>query len=96
METSLREQLAQSEARHEEQLTQSLAQLEARNQEQLSQAKARRQQQMAEVLMHMREMFTQLSPYMHDSNPSQIANKCYLAKHYFFAMHCYVILIRCL
>ena len=69
--------------RHEEQLTQSLAQLEARNQEQLSQAEARYQQQMAEVLTHMRKMFAQLSPHMHDSNPSQVANKCYLAKHYF-------------
>lgn len=43
LETSLinvREQLAQSEARHEEQLTQSLAQSEARHQEQLTQSLA--------------------------------------------------------
>ena len=38
---------------------------------------------MAEVLAHMRDMLAQLSPQMRDSNPSQVAKKCYLAKHNF-------------
>jgi len=47
LETSLREQLDQSEVRHEEQPTQSLAQLEAKFQEQLSQSKARHLEQLS-------------------------------------------------
>ena len=60
-----------------------LAQSEARHREELAQSKARHQAQMAEVMTSMRDMFNQLSPLMRDSNPSQVANKCYLAKHYF-------------
>ena len=85
LETSheeLREQLAQSReelAKHRVELAQS----EARHREELAQSKARHQAQMAEVMTSMRDMFNQLSPLMRDSNPSQVANKCYLAKHYF-------------
>ena len=78
----LREQLAQSReelAKHREELAQS----EARHREELTQSKARHQAQMTEVMTSMRDMFNQLSPLMYDSNPSQVANKCYLAKHYF-------------
>ena len=74
LETSheeLREQLAQSK----EELT--------KHREELAQFDARHQAQMVEVMTSMRDMFNQLSPLMRDSNPSQVANKCYLAKHYF-------------
>ena len=78
----LREQLAQSReelAKHREELAQS----EVRHREELTQSKARHQAQMTEVMTSMRDMFNQLRPLMHDSNPSQVANKCYLVKHYF-------------
>ena len=81
---SMREQLAQSEARHEEQLAQSLAQSEARYQEQLTQSLAqsnvRHQEQMREMMLHMREMFAQFSPHMHSSQLSQVPKKFNLTK----------------
>ena len=80
LETSheeLREQLAQS---REEQ---------AKHREELAQSEARYQAQMAEVMTSIRDMFNQLSPLMRYSNPSQVANKCYLAKHYF--LQCIVV-----
>ena len=55
----------------------------AKHREELAQSEARHQAQMAEVMTSMRDMFDQLSPFMHDSNRSQVVNKCYLAKHYF-------------
>ena len=78
----LREQLAQSReelVKHREEL----AQFKVKHKEELAQSGARHQAQMTEVMTSMRDMFNQLSPLMYDSNPSQVANKCYLAKHYF-------------
>ena len=85
LETSheeLREELAQYReelAKHGEEVAQS----EARHREELAQSEARHQVQMTEVITLMRDMFAQLSPLMRDSNPFQVANKCYLTKHYF-------------
>ena len=51
--------------------------------EELAQSEARHQAQMAEIMMSMRHMFDQLSQVMRDIAPSQVANTCYFAKHYF-------------
>ena len=65
-----------------EQLAQSREEL-AKHREEVAQSEARHQAQMAKMMTLMRGMFEQLSQGMHDIGPSQIANKCYLAKHYF-------------
>ena len=70
--------MSKLEMSHEE-LREKLAQ----SREELAQSEARHQQQITEVIMSIRDMFAQLSPLMRDSNPSQVANKCYLVKHYF-------------
>ena len=53
----------------------------AQVQDQLAQSEARHQQQLDEVLTRMNAMFTQLSSGTPYSDPSQVPNKCYLAKH---------------
>ena len=97
LETSheeLREQLAQSReelVKHREEVAQS----EARHREELAQSEARHQAQMAKMMTSMRGMFEQLSQGMRDIGSSQEA-KMLFSETQLFAMHCYVILIRCL
>ena len=69
----IREQLAQVQDQ--------LAQSEARHQEQQQQAEARHQQKLDACLTRMNAMFAQLSSGTPYSDPSQVPNKCYLAKH---------------
>ena len=70
-----REEVPQSEARHREEL--------AKHKEEQVQSEARHQAQMAEMMTSMRGIFEQLSQGMRDIETSQVANKCYLRKHYF-------------
>ena len=70
-----REEVAQSEARHREEL--------AKHREEQVQSETRHQAQMAEMMTSMRGIFEQLSQEMHDIGTSQVANKCYIGKHYF-------------
>lgn len=85
LETSheeLREQLVESReelAKHREELAQS----KARHTEELVQSEARHQAQMVEMMTSMRDIFEQLSQGIYDIGLSQVANKCYLAQHYF-------------
>ena len=77
--------MSELETSHEElreQLAQSRKEL-AKHREEQVQSKARHQAQMAEMMTTMRGMFEQLSQRMRDIGTSQVANKCYLGKHYF-------------
>ena len=79
------QRMSELETSHEElreQLAQSREEL-AKHREEVAQSEARHQAQMAEMMTLMRGMFKQLSQGMRDIGPSQIANKCYLVKHYF-------------
>ncbi|KAK9991885.1 hypothetical protein SO802_026870 [Lithocarpus litseifolius] len=67
----LKEQVAQSDARHREELAQS----EARHREELAQSEARHQQQMAGVMATVRDMINQISQGARDIS-SQVANEC--------------------
>ena len=73
------------ETSHEElreQLAQSREELAKHREEQI-QSETRHQAQMAEMMTSMRGIFEQLSQEMHDIGTSQVANKCYIGKHYF-------------
>ena len=83
LETSdeeLREALAQS--REELAICKGeVDQSETRHREEVAQSEARHQAQMAEMMALMRTMFEQLSQGMRGIGPSQVLNKCYLAKN---------------
>ena len=83
LETSheeLREALAQS--REELAICRGeVAQSETRHREELAQSEARHQARMAEMMASMKTMFASLSQGIHGLGPSQVLNKCYLAKN---------------
>ena len=70
-----REEVAQSEVRHREKLV--------KHRKEQVQSEARHQAQMVEMMTTMRGIFEQLSQEMRDIGTSQVANKCYIGKHYF-------------
>ena len=89
--------MSELETSHEElreQLAQSGEEL-VKHKEEVAQSEARHQAQMAKMMTSMRGMFEQLSQGMRDIGSSQEA-KMLFSKTQLFAMHCYVILIRCL
>ena len=83
LETSheeLREALAQS--REELAICRGeVAQSETRHREELAQSEARHQARMSEMMASMKTMFASLSQGIHGLGPSQVLNKCYLAKN---------------
>ena len=70
-----REEVAQSEVRHREKLV--------KHRKEQVQSEARHQAQMVEMMTTMRGIFEQLSQEMRDIGTSQVANRCYIGKHYF-------------